>query len=114
MSAVEALAEADEPALLAFPDLYRDITDRDELREILAKAMTDAESLHDRLVLVDALPKISQGVSELVDYAQSMRESVGRPSRAAALYYPYIKVPDPLGGVQQRCGRCRRAATSPG
>jgi hypothetical protein len=99
MAAVNALEEAVEPALLAFPDLYRDVNGPDDRRDILARAIIDAEDAHDRLVVVDAPPPAARpvGVGEIVSFADALRDATGPASRAAALYFPYIKVADPLG-----------------
>ena len=103
MNAVTVMEEAVEPSMLAFPDLYVDIRDEDSRREILAKALVEAEAAHDRLVLLDA-PNSTQpkpGVDDLARFAASLREAVGTASRSGALYFPYLRVTDPMGGVQQ-------------
>jgi hypothetical protein len=103
VAALQALNDEPEVALLALPDLYRDLEDPDAL-DLLAALMQQADSTRDRLLLVDAPYEVASanGVSSAamlvwIDDLRGVPRKV--EARAAAAYYPWLRVPDPLGGI---------------
>jgi hypothetical protein len=95
-----------EVALVAVPGLYEDLDDLDERAEILLTLIDEAERLHDRLALVD-IPTDAEdsgdaikNVDDAIDWLTGLRGTVGSERlRAAAVYHPRLRVPDPLGGL---------------
>lgn len=107
LEALRTLGDEPEVALVALPDLHTDLSNADEVNEILSTAINQAEGLRDRLVLVD-LPTDGESRAEALNGAMKSVEWVGRLReqegdkkrlRAAAAYHPRLWVPDPLGGV---------------
>jgi Bacteriophage tail sheath protein len=104
-SALALLDDLPEVALVAFPDLHTYASSG--APAILAEAVSRAEVLRDRLVLVDLPPRPS-GSRWHVDRIDTWVEgTLGRGAsdlagtrdwRAAALYHPWVRVTDPLGG----------------
>ena len=102
-AALQALNDEPEIAILALPDLYRDLADPDAIG-LLADLMLQVEACRDRMLLVDApLDRArANGVSsaQLLTWIDALR---GEPrkleARAAAAYHPWLHVHDPLGGV---------------
>lgn len=115
LDAIEALAEVPEAAIIAFPDLY-DVGVK--ATTVIRAAAASADELHDRLVLVD-LPRdpqpphlrwhadaITNWVNDAVrpdglQRGEDDRSWAVRWWRSAALYHPWVRVVDPLGGVAQ-------------
>lgn len=110
--ALTAVCDEPDPALLAFPDLGLDLTardtagelTRDEASELLRRAIELCEQLKDRMVLLE-VPAAGSGnhppleASEAVDWANVLRdESLAGGGRAAAIYHPWLRVRDPIGG----------------
>jgi len=89
------LGDQPEVALVAVPDLVRDLADADR-RDFVRSLALQAEELHDRLVLVD-LPCGRLPAREVLAELDELPGDL--PGRAAAVYYPWIAVPDPLAGI---------------
>ncbi|HEX5736452.1 MAG TPA: phage tail sheath subtilisin-like domain-containing protein [Blastocatellia bacterium] len=99
LDAVGKLGDEPEVALVAMPDLYKDVTDQTEQQEILIEAIQKADELRDRLVLVD-LPAGNQTATEVIRWVeQTLEPSDPKLLRAAAIYHPHLRVSDPLGAV---------------
>lgn len=97
--ATAAAALENEPALLALPDLPRDLANDDQRRGIIAGSARDFSATLDRMVLVDLPESIDLAVDAetwLSDFGE--RESL---VRAAAAYHPWIMVNDPLGSIAE-------------
>lgn len=103
--ALQRLDDEPEVALLALPDLYRDLGDDTEAADLLAAWLERVDAARDRLLLIDA-PRDSEraagsvAADALLDWLDQLR---GVPpvaaTRSAALYHPWLAVPDPLGGL---------------
>lgn len=109
LDAIDALADVPEAALVAFPDLH-DLAAADATK-VFHAAAASADNLHDRLVLVDLpreAPRVRWHVDDILTW---VRDTLARDDddksravrwwRAAALYHPWVRVSDPLGGVAQ-------------
>jgi hypothetical protein len=101
-----SMADEPEVAIVALPDLHTDILDNDDRWEVLLALIAQAEASRDRLILVDLPPPVSDNDSlrsaeHVVDWITKLRSLTGdeRLQRAAAVYHPGVRVPDPLGGV---------------
>jgi uncharacterized protein len=96
MDAVTALGDQIEVALLACPDLAA----MSQQNGIVNAMLTQANLLHDRLVVIDVPPDKSDPLCAVswVDTALR-RQFPEKLLRNAAVYYPPLLVPDPLGGV---------------
>jgi len=108
--AITALAEVPEVAIVAFPELHDHVDDRG-VRDVITAAAASADEQRDRIVLVD-LPKLPPNLRWNVDDILAwVDRTLGRGDtdktgeakywRAAALYHPWVRVSDPLGGVAQ-------------
>ena len=106
-TALDRLDELPEVALVALPDLHATVGAA--APHLLAEAAARAEVLRDRLVLVD-LPPRSPGerwyADRIAAWIEGTLERTTRDLdgttpmwRAAALYHPWIRVADPLGGA---------------
>ena len=92
--ALKDLNEENEIAIVALPDLHRDL-EASDAQQLLCELIAEADAHRDRLVLVDAPPGL-----HFMDWLRGLRELVQGPElRSAALYHPWLGVPDPLGGV---------------
>ncbi|MCP3143397.1 phage tail sheath subtilisin-like domain-containing protein [Pyxidicoccus xibeiensis] len=95
-----ALVEAPEPALLLAPDAWDDLGE-DETQRFYAGWAAQAHATLDRLVLVD--PPRAATAQDLLALADLVRtgfpELDARATSAAALYYPWVRVPDPWGSA---------------
>jgi len=107
LDAVDQLLDIPEAAIVAFPEIH-------DLGEAYASRVTRTaaaafDPLHDRLVLVDLprdAPRLRWQVDDLLAW---VRSTLGRNDddktwtsrwwRSAALYHPWVRVDDPLGGV---------------
>ena len=113
-AALRQLNDEPEVALLALPDLYRDLADVQPpppLVEVLAKAqslltelLAQIDASRDRLLLLDApLDPASKNAIRSVELLAWLAALRGEPRsvecRSAAAYHPWLDVPDPLGGV---------------
>jgi phage tail sheath protein FI len=103
-AALQLLDDEPEVALLALPDLYRDLSDAQAL-PLLAAWLARIDGALDRLLLVDAprdtaRPTASLRSAGLLAWLDQLREVPhSRESRSAAAYHPWLLVPDPLGGL---------------
>lgn len=99
-AALDALNEEPEVALLVLPDLHRDFgaaADPVQAQALLADWLERVDAGRDRMLLLDAPP----GHDSAAQLAGWLDAVAGQPrrgaSRAAALYHPWLSVPDPLG-----------------
>jgi Bacteriophage tail sheath protein len=112
LAAIDAISREPAVAILALPDLYTDLPfdfDPSAIAQpsltVLRAAVTAAERLHDRLVLVDlpadnavaTMPLTTDRIVAAVSSLRDMFEEHER--RAVAVYHPPVWVPDRLGGV---------------
>lgn len=119
--ALESYAEAlrqleDEPevALLALPDLYRDLAEGqagltlatllEQAEPLVRELMERMDASRDRLLLLDAPchPQSGDpvGSEQLLEWLRTLRDEPPRlASRSAAAYHPWLHVADPLGGI---------------
>ena len=102
--AIQSMGDEPEVALLVMPDLYDDITDATDRLDILASAVALADSKLDRLVLVDVPPLLSASQDIITWVAELQNACIAASilkdqdtARAAAVYHPWLWVPDPLG-----------------
>ncbi len=104
LDAIQSMDDEPEVAFLALPDLFDDFTDGDIRLSILAAAVAGADSTHDRLVLVDVPPELSAS-QQIIDWVTQLHNQCAAASttfyvdtaRSAAVYHPWLWVPDPLG-----------------
>jgi phage tail sheath protein FI len=107
LAAVQALADQPEVAIVAAPDLGRHLTDDDDRKAVVSALLSTAASQLDRLVLLDVPPDPSDQSDKtlaplgVLAWARAVlpAESASAQRRAAAVYYPGLLVPDPLGGL---------------
>lgn len=104
-----ALAQAPslEVALVAVPGLCEDLPISTDQEEVLVTLITQAEQLHDRLVVVD-VPTDQENTDDAIKEANKVLQwaarlrgllADGRLMRSAIVYHPRLWVPDPLGGI---------------
>jgi hypothetical protein len=92
-AAFTQLLDEAEIALLAFPDFHQ-LPDGPDTRALLATLIEAADTARDRLVLLDAPSE-----RDAVAWLGAMRQATQVLAlRSAALYHPWLEVPDPLGG----------------
>jgi hypothetical protein len=105
LAAVQALADQPEVAIVATPDLGRHLTSDDDRKAVVAALLSTAASQMDRLVLIDvpSEPSDSSGKTlaplGALAWASAVLPADPAQRRAAAVYYPGLLVPDPLGGL---------------
>jgi hypothetical protein len=121
LNAVQLLGDEVEVALIASPDLYQgDLPDESDQLDVLYALLTQAEQLHDRLVIIDvpaanASPLDTDIIDVSSDTVSRTRAVLGAVNwvqaklrlplsnesilRNGAVYHPRLLVPDPLGGV---------------
>lgn len=102
-AALGQLNDEPEVALLALPDLYRDLVDEQAL-PLLADQLLVVDASRDRLLLLDAPRDPARNTAiRSADFITWLGALRGDPhsleSRSAAAYHPWLSVPDPLGGV---------------
>jgi hypothetical protein len=96
-TAIDVLADVGEVAMLALPDLMNDAPAG--ATDIQQYALTQADALHDRLVLLDLPPTILDATIA-VGWSSQLRDSdLGIALRSAAAYHPWLSLSDPLGGT---------------
>jgi phage tail sheath protein FI len=94
-AAAERLGDQSEVALVAVPDIATDLPEADR-RDLFTALILRAEELHDRLVLID-LPCGRLEAKVVIEELNRLPQDA--PLRAAAVYHPWVAVPDPLGGI---------------
>ena len=104
LAAVQALADQTEVAIVAAPDLGGHLTSDDDRRDVVSALLSTAASQLDRLVLIDVPPGPAGHTLDPVGalaWSTAVLPAVTDPElrRAAAVYYPGLLVPDPLGGL---------------
>jgi phage tail sheath protein FI len=95
-----------EVSLVAVPGLYDDLNNAEEQEEVVLALTGQAERLHDRLALID-VPTDPETTAEAIREAEGAIHWIStlrskdneKAMRAAAVYYPRLWVPDPLGGI---------------
>lgn len=101
-AALTQLNDEPEVALLALPDLYRDLDD-EHARSLLLDLLPKVDAGRDRQLLLDPPLDASGSVfgsgSMLAWVADLRRDLPGIESRSGAVYYPWLSVADPLGGA---------------
>jgi uncharacterized protein len=96
MDAVQTLGDQVEVALLACPDL----AGMTEQTGIISAMLTQADQLHDRLVIIDVPPTKSDPLCAIKWVDQCLRQQFPEHLlRNGAVYHPPLLVPDPLGTV---------------
>lgn len=106
-AAIDLLEDVPEAAIIAFPAVH-ELGDAAAAR-VFRTAAAAADALHDRLVLVDLPPDAPKLRWQTDDILNWVRDTLGRDAndlagaerwwRSAALYHPWVRVLDPLGGV---------------
>lgn len=87
-----AFNEIDEISLISAPDIQ--FLDDNNRKNTVNDILTQCETLKDRFAILDA-PDI-KGIEKL-----KINELLGRQSKYGALYYPWIKIYDPVTGGQK-------------
>jgi hypothetical protein len=108
--AVQALGDEVEVALTACPDLHmEEILSEDQRTDVITALLAQAEELHDREVILDVPPEYADPLAA-VQWASTLRQTIQDKKilRGGAVYYPRVRVLDPLGGVTAplRCIPC--------
>jgi phage tail sheath protein FI len=85
-----AFTEVDEIAILYAPDLYASIFDAAGRASLVDDLLTHCETLKDRFAIID-VPSGTADISGLTLSAAPLR-----PSKYGAVYYPWIRIMDPL------------------
>ncbi len=113
LNAIDAIGREPAVAILAFPDLYVDLpfdfnpsapVAAQASLSVLRHALASAETLHDRLVLIDlptdrAAAAVPLTTDRIVAAVDSLRLAFDdHELRSGAVYHPPIWVLDPLGG----------------
>ena len=103
LDAIQSMGDESEVALVALPDLFNDFSGDDGV-SILAAAVALADLRQDRLVLVDVPSELSASkdviawVTQLGQQCVQASDSLNVDTpRSAAVYHPWLWVPDPLG-----------------
>lgn len=105
LAAVQALADQPEVAIVAAPDLGRHLTADDDRKTVVSALLSTAASQLDRLVLLDIPPDPADQSGKtlaplgVLSWASAVLPVDSAQRRAAAVYYPGLLVPDPLGGL---------------
>jgi phage tail sheath protein FI len=96
LSAVQALNDEEEVALIAAPDLQTDPWLRAQERDAaVTEMLRQAAALHDRLVLLDsptAAPSV-EALLEQADHYRDLADQVPPVERAGAFYHPWLQIP---------------------
>jgi hypothetical protein len=114
LAAVVQLGDIGEVALVVSPDLYHsDFPLEEDQIDVITALLTQADLLHDRLVIIDVPPKNADPLSAVqwvVHLRASLTENV---LRNGAVYHPRLLVPDPLGATPNalKCTPCSGCVT---
>ena len=101
LNAATQLAEQIEVAIVATPSIREDLEDRDpSIHRIWDRLITDAVETQDRIVLIDGPNRVNGEFQDPVAFANEIRPGTPINRRAAAVYYPWLRVSDPLGEVR--------------
>jgi uncharacterized protein len=108
--AVQLLGDEVEVALTACPDLHmEEMVTEDHRTDVITALLTQAEELHDREVILDVPPDYADPIAA-VQWASTLRQAIQDKKilRGGAVYYPRVRVLDPLGDVTAplRCIPC--------
>jgi len=110
LNAVQLLGDEIEVALMLSPDLYHpDFSVASDQTDVLGAMLTQAEALHDRLVIIDVPPQYADALSAVRWVDTSLRTQFDEDIlRNGTVYHPRLKIPDPLGGLISplRCAPC--------
>lgn len=85
-----AFTEVDEITILYAPDMYSSIFDAGGRTTLVDDILTHCETLKDRFAILD-VPSGTADISGLTLSASPLR-----PSKYGAVYYPWVKISDPL------------------
>jgi uncharacterized protein len=110
LNAAQAVGDEVEVALTACPDLHSEKMLSEEQRtDVITTLLVQADDLHDREVILDIPPALVDAV-EAVKWVADLRKKIfdEKILRGGAVYYPRVRVLDPLGGVTEplRCIPC--------
>ncbi len=95
---LQVLLDEQEAALIAFPDLPRDLGQEQAIL-FQQDALADADALLDRQILLD-LPAPGYDSIRAKDWSATMRLAGVRDAlRSGAAYHPWVNVKDPFGGT---------------
>jgi hypothetical protein len=107
LDAIALVMDVPEVALIACPDLHD--LDAVAATKVIRAAAEAGDGLHDRLVLVDLPREAPRQRWHTDDILAWVENTLGRGDddkswaarwwRSAALYHPWLRVTDPLGGV---------------
>ncbi len=101
LNAATQLAGQREVALLAMPDLDRMVGSPEQRSQVLATLIALSEAAHDRLVVV-GIPEEIRYFEEVLDWLADRRAGLDETAaRSLAVYHPWIRVADPLGGINR-------------
>jgi hypothetical protein len=99
LRAAEKLGEVVEVAMVLVPDLHPDLGPA--ALPVLRALSRDAADRQDRLVLVDVPAEHAEPMPAVV-WVQGLRAGLeSEAHRVAAVYHPWIRVADPLGGSRK-------------
>jgi len=97
LRAAQQLGEIGEVALVFAPDLHADLGP--DALAVLRVLLGDAVDRQDRLVFAD-VPAAQADPAPAATWTQELRQQLDpQLLRAAAVYHPWIRVADPLGGT---------------
>lgn len=85
-----AFSEVDEIAILYAPDMYSSIFDSSGRSSFVDDMLTQCETLKDRFAIID----VPSSTADISTY--NLSSAPLRTSKYGAVYYPWIKVMDPL------------------
>lgn len=98
-AAAQLLADQIEVALMAAPDLQTMPGSVEQREHILGLLVALAEATHDRQLLLDVPPDLSNA-DDVVAWLRERRVGLDENfPRSIAVYHPQLQVPDPIGGV---------------
>jgi phage tail sheath protein FI len=110
LDAVQCFGDEVEIALTACPDLHcEEMLSEEQRTDVITALLVQADNLHDREVILDVPPTYADPL-DAVKWASELRQSIQNENllRGGAVYYPRVRVLDPLGGVTAplRCVPC--------
>ncbi len=113
VAALRGLLDEPEVALVALPDLHRELPE-DAALDVLSEAMIAAGAASDRLILIDP-PPARTSVADLLAWRKALQGRLPdlRLRRDGAMYAPGLVVPDPLAtgpNGRRAVGACAHVA----